>query len=237
LTPSSRTTLGVLAAALFRKRTAEGREDGDGSPSAQKEMVQLIEKLNAAGVNLLQRRSNTLKAVPKPWTNPLDGSPLPPPTSPDERALLAKQDPELLRWFDELAKHPYKTLVEHNAAEAHAAAIDAIQYGPDQHNSTLNPFIPDERGETNLTSRGNFEKHVSPEVLDFYRQEAMPVAINLFGGGHDMSLRARLSRDPDLWAVIELGQTIDAQWRYDDKVAAEAARKAADETLKRLNAA
>ena len=235
LTSDSKNVLAILGRALVEKRKAENLDDMDGkSPSAMKQMVDLLEKLNDVGVNLLQRRSSTQKPPPRPWTSPLDGQPLPPPTTPDERSILAKHEPELLRWFDELGKHPYKAVTERKAAEAHAKAVDAIEYGPDQHNPTLNPFVPDERGQTNLTAKSNFEKSVSPELLDFYRWEAQPVKLDLFGPTADMTLRGRLSKDPDVWAIMELGQSIDAQWRYDDLQAAKQQRAAADATLHKL---
>jgi hypothetical protein len=234
LNDESKNTLAILGTALLQKRKAEGRQDMDGSPSGQKEMVNLLMKLNDAGVNLCQRRASAPKALPKPWINPITDEPLPPPATLDERALLAKQDPELLQWFDDMAKAPYQRLVAHNAAEAQRKVIEAIEYGPDQHNPVLNPFIPDADGKTNLTARSNFEKSVSPELLAFYKWEALPVSIPLFGANRDLTLEGRLSKESDVWAIMELGRSIHRSWAYDDKLAAEAARKAAEETLRKL---
>jgi len=55
LTDEARTTLAVLAAALGQHRVAEGRTGHD-EQTKRDEMAALIEKLAAAGVNILQKR-------------------------------------------------------------------------------------------------------------------------------------------------------------------------------------
>ena len=55
LTNEARNALAVLAAAVYERRTAQGRSYDD-KPTAREELTDLIEKLAPAGVNILQNR-------------------------------------------------------------------------------------------------------------------------------------------------------------------------------------
>src|SRR5262249_12983687 len=99
LTPEAKNTLAILGTALLQKRKAYARDDMDGTPVAQKEVVEIVQKLSAGGFNLLQRRPGAPKPLPKPWTDPVTGRELPPPTDLRSKTLLRKVDPDLLAHF------------------------------------------------------------------------------------------------------------------------------------------
>src|SRR5215471_17822551 len=90
LTNESRNVLGVLAKAMFERRIAEGRSQYDAVPTQHAEFFDIIQRLNDAGCNLLQERPGDEKPLPSAWLNPLTQQPLPPPKTPDERAVLGK---------------------------------------------------------------------------------------------------------------------------------------------------
>src|SRR5947207_15934206 len=76
MTPQAEIVLGALARAMFVKREAEGRKDGDGkSMSAHKEFFTIVEALSKAGCNILQARPNESPAIPALWVSPLTGQP------------------------------------------------------------------------------------------------------------------------------------------------------------------
>jgi hypothetical protein len=104
LTPEAEIMLSALAAAMAQQRKAEGRNDDE--LYAEGPFKWLINQLSQTGCNILQQRPTDPPQLPKPWLNPITGQPLSPPTSPDERAVLAKADPALLQWFDDLEKSP-----------------------------------------------------------------------------------------------------------------------------------
>lgn len=231
LTPDSRNVLAILATALMQKRNAEGKFDMDGhSPSATKSMVDLIKKLSDAGLNLCQRRAHAPKPLPELWRDPVTKEPLRPPKDVKEKSLLAKVDPDLLAHFENMERDPYGYVLKLRQEEAQRKVIDAIAYDETSHNPTINPFLGND-----LTKQGQFEKSVSPEVLAFCKYEARPVELPLFGANADMTIQGRLSKDADVSAILGLAGSVYRQWAYDDKVAAEAQRKAAEETLRKLS--
>ena len=119
---------------MFVKREAEGRKDGDGkSPSAHKEFFGIVEALARAGCNILQARPNEPKPIPALWTNPLTDNRCRRQKRPDERALLAKTDPDLLQWFDRLEKSPYQTVAKMREDEAKREAMAKIEYNEITH--------------------------------------------------------------------------------------------------------
>jgi hypothetical protein len=218
--------LSVLAAAMAQHRKSYGTKDDDlyDSESFQK----LINQLAAAGCNVLQQRPTDPKPLPKPWTNPITGQPLPPPKGMDERSVLAKADPDLLDWYDRMEKTPYKTMADHLAAEAARTALTAIDYG--EHHHKINPFLGTNETAKNLAMKGD------PELAKFYQTEAKPVEIPLFGKNQNQTIAGRLTKDPVSNAVVAVAEKIHEAWRNDDKQAAIAQRKAAEEALQKLEA-
>jgi len=89
---------------------------------------------------------------------------------------------------------------------------------------------------TNETAKANFAKNVSPELVEFCKCEAMPVEVALFGASRNHTIEGRLSKDSSMTALLALGRAIHRQWAAEDKAAAEAARKTAEETLRKLEA-
>jgi hypothetical protein len=228
LTNEARNALGILARAMFIRRAQEGRDQPDAKPTPWQEFSSIIERLGQAGVNLLQNRPGDAKPLPKLWLHPLSGEPLAAPKGPDERATLQRHDPELLRWFEEMRKHPYKTVAAHNAAEAQRQSLSSIQYGAAEHER--NPF----RG-TNETAKGEFVKR-DPELAAFYQAEARPVAIEIFGKNKNQTVVGKLAKDPSTAGVVQLAERIYGQWQAADKADALAARAKAEEELRRLAA-
>ena len=85
--------------------------------------------------------------------------------------------------------------------------------------------------------KSNFEKSVSPELASFYRWEAQPVTLPLFGEQRNHTIHDHLTKDPDVNAILQLGKTIHAQWTYEDVESAKQQRAAAEETLRKHKAA
>ena len=226
LDDTSKKALAILAEAMSQMRAAQGRNKPDSVPSPWAEFHGIIKSLADAGCNLLQQRPADASPLPKPWVNPITGEPLPAPTTPDEKAILAKQDPELMRWFDELTKHPYAAVAKYNEAEAQRQTLSSIQYGEKEHK--LNPF----RGD-NQTAQGEFVKR-DPELAKFYEVEARPVEIPIFGKNRNQTVVGRLSKNPSMAALVQVAARIHEQWNAEDRLSAEAARKAAEATLKKL---
>jgi hypothetical protein len=229
LNQPAKVALGVLARAMFVRRQAEGRSDMDGKPpSAHKEFFALVEALAKAGCNILQARPNESPAIPALWINPLTNRPLPAPKTPDERALLAKRDAELLRLFDALEKEPYRVVQQMREDEAKREAMTKIESNENTH--LANPFCRnDESAKAELFKR-------DPMLAQFCQQEARPVELNLFGAQRDLTVRGKLTKDPAAATIVELAEKIHQQWRMEDKAAAADARAAAEAKLAELSA-
>src|SRR5262249_7843260 len=143
--------------------------------------------------------------------------------------VLAKHDPELMRWFEDMTARPYATVAKYNEAEAKRESLSAIRYGEAEH--ALNPF----RGD-NETAKAEFVRR-DPELAKFCQEEAKDVSIPLFGKNRNMTVIARLAKSPDIAALVQLGAQIHEHWLAEDRAAAQQARAAAEETLKRLERA
>jgi hypothetical protein len=148
---------------------------------------------------------------------------------PDDKAILAKHDPELLQWFEDMAKHPYETVAAHNKAEAARQSLMSIPYGEAEHK--LNVF----RGD-NLTAQGDFTKR-DPALAEFYQREAQDVSIPIFGKNRNMTIANRLTKEPPVAGLVSLAERIHEQWQAADKSTALEQRAAAEEALKKLAAA
>jgi hypothetical protein len=216
----------AYAVAQYRRERGDFRDDElfDAKP-----FNHLIHRLAEAGCNLLQERPTDEKPLPKPWVNPITGQPLSLPKGPDERATLQRLDPNLLEWFDNLEKAPYRTVAAYRAAEAERQALGVIPYREAEHKN--NPF----RG-TNETSKAHLAKR-DPTLAAFYQREAMPVSLNVFGENQNMTLRSRLEKDPYLATIARVAESTFERWRNEDRESAQAQRAAADATLKRLEVA
>jgi hypothetical protein len=226
LTPEAKNTLAVLARAMFERRTAEGRDQADAKPTPWEEFSEIIKKLSQAGVNVLQNRPGDAKPVPEVWRNPLSYEPLPPPKTLDEKAILAKHDPELLRWFEEMGKHPYKTVAAHKEAEAQRQSRQAIHYDGKVHQT--NVF----RGD-NLTAKSEFQKR-DPDLARFFEEESHPVELPLFGPNRNETVIGKLARDAPTAGLVQVAERIGREWQAADREAALKQRAVAEETLKRL---
>lgn len=227
LTNESTIMLSALAAAMAQHRKAEGRNDDE--LYAEGPYQWLLSELSKSGCNILQKRPTDKKPLPKPWIDPITNAPLPPPKSPDERAVLAKCDPDLLAWYDKLEKSPYKTVSDHLATEAFRKALAGIPYSEQEHK--LNPFLG-----KNETAKANLIKK-DPELAKFYETEAKPVEIPLFGNNRNISIRGRLTKDPVSNAVVQIAGQIYSTWMNDDKARAQEQQAAAAETLRKLETA
>jgi hypothetical protein len=232
LTPEAKNTLAVFASALAQKRAAEGRSNSD-QPSMREEMAQLIEKIAAAGVNLLQKRPGDAPPLPKPWTDPVTGAALPNPfdrSAPDLKAqtILGKRDPTLAEHYRQMAADPYGTLAKYQDDEAERKALLAIPYDENVHK--LNPFLG-----TNETAKADFVKR-DPDLAKFYQEEAHPVEIPLFGKNRNLTIGGRLAKDPATFALLKVAQRIHEQWNAEDKAALTQQRAEAEAALKKLDA-
>jgi len=227
LTNEAKNALAVLAAAIYERRNAQGRSFDD-EPSAHQEMTALVEKLATAGVNILQTRPGDPKPLPKPWTDPVTGQPLPPPTDLAGKTFLRKYDPALADHYDAMAKDPYGYVQSLREREAQRQALASIAYGKDEH--AVNPF----RG-TDMRAQNNLIKS-SPELVEFYKAEAADVDIPIFGARRNLTIEGRLAKDPATGALVKIAQRIHEQWRAEEKVAAQEQREKAELTLKKIEA-
>jgi hypothetical protein len=73
LDEQGKVALAALARAMFVRRIEEGRSHMDARPTAWEEFFSIIEKLAAAGSNVLQKRPGESKPPPKPWLDPVTG--------------------------------------------------------------------------------------------------------------------------------------------------------------------
>lgn len=85
----------------------------------------------------------------------------------------------------------------------------------------------------NLTAQGEFVRR-DADLARFYQEEARPVAIEIFGKSKNMSVAAKLAKDPATAGLVSLAERIHEQWQAADKATALAARAKAEEELKRL---
>jgi hypothetical protein len=229
LNDESKNTLAVLARALLDKRKAEDRHDMDGTPGSMKEMIDLLTKLDDAGLNLRQRRAHAPTPIPELWVDPVTKQPLPPPKGLAERSLLAKIAPDLLQHFDVMEREPYAHIQKLRDEEAQRKVIDAIVYDESAHNPAVNPYLSD-----NLTAKSNFEKSASPELVEFCKREAVPVTLPLFGPDRNMTVQAKLSKNPDTNAIMQIADGIWRQWSFEDMENAKQQKAAAEATLRKF---
>ena len=233
LDSEARNVLGILARAMFERRTAEGRNDLDGKPpSSWQEFFNLIGSLNAAGCNLLQRRPGDPRPLPKPWTDPVTGDALPNPWKTKNlkaQAILERRDPALAAHFKAMAEDAYGTIAKMQDDEAERQARHSVPYGQREHES--NPFLG-----TNETAKGAFVKR-DRLLAEFYQEEAKPVEIPIFGKNKNQTVVGRLAKDPRTSGLVQLAERIYEQWQAADRAAALKQRAAAEELLKRLEGA
>ena len=147
----------------------------------------------------------------------------------EQRSLLARVDPDLLAHFDNMERDSYGYVQRLRDEEAQRKIINAISYDETSHHVQINPYLGD-----SLTAKSSFEKHASPELIEFCKYEAQPVTLPLFGPDANMTIQAKLSKDPDMNALLQLGQTIHAQWTYDDVENAKQQKAAAEATLQKF---
>ena len=88
---------------------------------------------------------------------------------------------------------------------------------------------------TNETAKAEFVKR-DPLLAEFYKQEAEPVEIPIFGKHRNQTVIAKLSKDPSIAALVHVAARIHEHWQAADRAAAQDAQRAAQETLRRLEA-
>jgi hypothetical protein len=231
LTDESKASLAVLAAALKQDRAARNLTDDD-EPTAQSQMVALLERLAKAGCNLIQQRpEGEAKPLPKLWTHPLTGQLLGVPKTPEERSVLARHDPELLDLLDQLDKHPYPVTQKLREAEAKRAALAEFSYEKNEHD--VNPWR-----SGNVQMQNAAIKSSPAELIAFYQAEARDAEIRIFGTARNLTIEGQAAKgDPDTSAILKAAQKIHETWRAQDKAAAEQAAHGANAALQRLEAA
>lgn len=230
LTPEAQNTLAVLAAAVLQKRAAENRTNAD-NPTVREEIAQLFEKLSAAGCNLLQVRPSDPPPPLKMWTEEVTGRQLHNPfdkNNPDLKgqSILMQRDEALAKHLRAIADDPYGTLAQLQDEEAERQALASIPYDDKIHQ--LNPFLGD-----NLRAQDEFVRR-DPMLAVFYRQEAQPVELPLFGKNRNLTVEGRLYRDPHAASVLKVGAALSQQWLESDRQAAAEQRAKAEAEIARL---
>jgi hypothetical protein len=224
--------LAALARAMFVRRIEEGRSGTDAKPTNWEEFFSIIDKLAAAGANILQKRPGDPKPPPKPWRDPVTGEPLPNPFAKNTsdlkaRTVLVRRDPELAEHYKAMASDPYGTIAKYQDAEAARAAMEQIPYGESEH--AVNPFRTND-----LAAQSAFVKNAPPGLAEFCKNEAKPVEIPLFGKNRNLTVESALAKDPATFALLKVVQQIRETWRAEDARAALAKRAAAEAEIKRL---
>jgi hypothetical protein len=199
LTDESKTALGALYRAVLDSRQERGVQPTT-EPTAEQEMIAVIHALDAAGCNLLQKRRNDPKPLPKPWVDPVTQQPIPPPTDLDGKSLLRKYDPELADHYEAMERDPYGHIQKLREDEAMRRVMATVVYDENVHK--LNVY---RRG--NQTAIGDFVKR-DPEFAKFYEAEAKPVEIPLFGRERNLTLEGRLFRDPAVGGLVMIAQRV-----------------------------
>lgn len=113
------------------------------------------------------------------------------PRTPDERATLAKHDPELLRLLDDLEKRPYATTQKLREQEAAALRANAIVYGPAEHKA--NPFV----NGASETEKARFIATTPADVVAYYKAQAEPIQLP----ANNLTVRSKLALNPRLAAL------------------------------------
>jgi hypothetical protein len=230
LDEDAKNVLTAIASAVFSKRAADGRTDSE-KPNAREEFAQVIQALADAGCNLLQSRPSDPEALPKPWVDEVTGAQLPNPFAKatadlTAQAILMKRDPALAQHLKAMADDPYGTLAKLQDEEAERQALASIPYDDKIHQ--LNPFLGD-----NLRAQDEFVKR-DRELAKFYKEEARPVEIPLFGKNRNLTLEGRLYRDPHAASVLKVGAALSRQWLESDRQAAGEQRAKAEAEIARL---
>jgi hypothetical protein len=70
----------------------------------------------------------------------------------------------------------------------------------------------------------------------FYRDEAKPVELPLFGAKRNLTVEGKLFKDPAAASVLKVAREINRQWLDSDRAAALEARKAAEQQIEKLQA-
>jgi hypothetical protein len=173
LNAESKDALACLAAAIKADRAARNLTDDD-APTAQSQMVALLERLAKAGVNLQQVRPETEpKPLPKPWIDPVTGQSLPPPTDITGKTLLRKFDPALADHYDAMERDPYGHIQSLHEAAAKREALAKATYGEQEHE--INPFKTGDRKMQDAVVKSGPD-----ELVAFYQREAADVEVPLF---------------------------------------------------------
>ena len=205
------------------------------------------------GLNIMRKRSKAAWQPPEPRRDS-EGRPLPNPFETgnrrDQEALI-KTDPELAADLKERASNPYAYQLKLEAAERDRQRWNKAVA---EYDHAQNPFVNGDRAQVVEFIR-KCEEEGTPEKLEIYKREALPVEIKLFDPirvhngkviqtknrevinqiGHDGNKR--------LLKIIEAGQQrrkaldliahqrAEAQ-RVEDAKTAERQRRAHDEVLK-----
>jgi hypothetical protein len=192
LDEQGKVALAALARAMFVRRIEEGRSHMDAKPTPWEEFFSIIEKLAAAGANILQKRPGEPKPAPKPWLDPVTGEALPNPWKTKNlkgQTILQQRDPELAAHFQAMAADDYGTLAKMQDEAAARAAIEQIPYGEGEH--AVNPFRTNDQ-----SAQAPFIKNAPPGLVEFCQYEAHPVEIPLFGKNRNITIEGRLAKEP-----------------------------------------
>jgi hypothetical protein len=156
------------------------------------------------------------------------GQSLPPPTDITGKTLLRKFDPALADHYDAMERDPYGHIQSLREAEAKHKALAAAKYDESMHQ--VNPWRTGSRlSQDEVVRRG------PAELVAFCQREAADVEVPLFGQNRNITILGKVaSGDADSYKLIESAQRIHADWREQDKAAAQEQRAKAEATLRQL---
>jgi hypothetical protein len=112
--------------------------------------------------------------------------------------------------------------------ETERRSLSSIPYDADIHK--LNPFLG-----KNATAQAVFARR-APDLATFYREEAKPVQIPVFGAKRNLTVEGKLYRDPETAAIVKVAQQIGRNWLDEDRAAAIEQRKLAEAALEKVQA-
>jgi hypothetical protein len=219
------TGLGALAAAWFEAGGSFANTQSDDAPTFDKFLAKLCDV--APEMHLRQPKPSEPLKLPELWTNPLTGERLGPPKGPDERGVLAQNDPGLLELLDEMEARPYATAKKLRDAEA-KRLVQASVYGQQEHEQ--NVFI-----NGSETEKSKFVREF-PNLVETYQRETAPIELP-FGRSKNMTIAGKIARrDAKLHAIITRADDLIRVWDEQERERLRAAKTAAEEQLKRLEA-
>jgi hypothetical protein len=231
---------------LIRSVFALAAEMPPPAPS-QSQLIELFKRISDFESSLVQswKLSKSPPPPPPPWKNPVTHEILQNPfAKPIDRAgqsVLLQADPVLAKFYKRLAANPYEFVSEIRAEEAKRAALNAITYTAQDHDS--NPYRDNSVAASQ--AQGAFRALHGDLVAEVWKQESSPVRLPWSGESLHRSACGAIIQSLNESPVIGIGggdcvllaMEFSKGMIEAERLAAEQARKAAEARLAELSPA